>query len=113
MARLRDIEAMGIHIPKRKSGRVADLAGLPLNLETPRTAPSAARLYHYFNRSWEEFVSKRLRGDIALIGKTYSSTDFDRYGAGEVEVRDAWELAPAVRQEVSRLRMMIARTGGD
>jgi hypothetical protein len=113
LVRLRDAQVMGIHIPKKIAGRVTDLAGLPLDLENPRTAPSAARLYHYFNRSWEEFVSKRLRGDIALAGKTYASTDFDRYGAGEVDVRDAWELAPAVRQEVSRLRAIIGRASRD
>jgi hypothetical protein len=113
LVRLRDVERMGIHIPKKTMGRVTDLAGLPLHLETPRTAPSAARLYHYFNRSWEEFVSKRLRGDIALVGKTYTPSDFDRYGAGEVDVRDAWELAPAVRQEVSRLRTIIGCTSKD
>jgi SAM-dependent methyltransferase len=113
LVRLRDTELMGIHIPRKAAGRVTDLAGLPLDLETPRTAPSAARLYHYFNRSWEEFVSKCLRGDIALVGKTYTSSDFDRYGAGEVEVRDAWELAPAIRQEVSRLRAIIGCKSGD
>lgn len=113
LVRLCDTDTMGIHIPKKTAGRVTDLAGLPLDLATPRTAPSAARLYHYFNRSWEEFVSKRLRGDIALVGKTYAPSDFDRYGAGEVELRDAWELAPAVRQEVSRLRAILGRTAGD
>jgi len=113
LVRLRDTEAMGIHIPKRTSGRVADIAGQPLDLLNPRTAPSVARINHYFNRSWEEFVSKRLRGDIALVGKTYSADDFDRYGAGEIELPDALELAPAVRQEVSRLRAIVGRASKD
>jgi SAM-dependent methyltransferase len=112
LVRLRDTQAMGIHIPKKINGRVADIAGLRLDLLNPRTAPSAARINHYFNRSWEEFVSKRLRGDIALVGKTYSSDDFDRYGAGEVELPDALDL-PAVRQEVSRLRAIVRRASGD
>lgn len=109
LIRLRDVEAMGIHVPKRIRGRTTDLYGQPLDLLTPRTAPSAARIHHYFNRSWEEFLSKRLRGDTAQRGGTYNLSDFDRYGAGEVEVRDALALAPLVRHEVARLRRIVDR----
>jgi SAM-dependent methyltransferase len=113
LVRLRDLRKMGIHTPKRIAGRVADIQGSPLDLRTPRTAASPARINHYFNRSWEEFVSKRLRGDIALLGETYSLSAFDRYGAGEVELIDALPLAPAVRQEVARLRAIVHRASGD
>ncbi len=113
LVRLRDVQKMGIHIPKKITGRVADIAGLPLDLLNPRTAPSVARINHYFNRSWEEFVSKRLRGDVALLGETYALNAFDRYGAGEVELRDALPLAPAVREEVRRLRAIVYPAGGD
>jgi len=109
LIRLRDVEAMGIHVPKRIRGRTTDLYGQPLDLLKPRTAPSAARMYHYFNRSWEEFLSKRLRGDIERRDETYGVSDFDRYGAGEVEVRDALSLAPLVRHEIARLRRILGR----
>jgi len=111
LVRLRDVRAMGIHAPKSIAGRVTDIQGLPLDLRTPRTAASAARINHYFNRSWEEFVCKRLRGDVKAIGKTYPLKAFDRYGAGEVELRDALPLAPAVREEVARLRRIVHPAG--
>jgi SAM-dependent methyltransferase len=108
LVRLRDVKSMGVHIPKLSAGRVADIAGQPLDLETPRTAPSAARINHYFNRSWEEFVYKRLRGDVILArGETYPFDAFDRYGSGEIEVCDALPLAPAVKAEVQRLRAIV------
>lgn len=112
LVRLRDASAMGIHIPKAIAGRVTDIQGLPLDLLTPRTAASAARINHYFNRSWEEFVCKRLRGDIATIGETYPLNAFDRYGSGEVELCDALQFAPAVREEVARLRRIVYPAGG-
>ena len=107
LVRLRDLGTMGIHTPRGTRGRVADIKGLPLNLDVPRTEHSVARINHYFSRSWEEFASKRLRGDIAKAGSTYSWNDFDRYGSGEVELRDALPLAPAVRDEMARLRRLI------
>ena len=107
LVRLRDVKLMGIHVPKRIAGRVTDISGLPLNLRTPRTVASAARINHYFNRSWEEFVCKRLRGDVKAIGESYPLKAFDRYGSGEVELRDALPLAPAVKEEVARLREIV------
>jgi SAM-dependent methyltransferase len=112
LVRLRDAKSMTVHIPKLRAGRVADIAGRPLDLERPRTAPSAARINHYFNRSWEEFLYKRLRGDVILArGETYPFEAFDRYGAGEVEVRDALALAPAVKSEMQRLRAIVHPQG--
>ncbi|WP_119304410.1 glycosyltransferase family 2 protein [Dongia deserti] len=109
LVRLRDARRIGIHVPKQIDGRVTDLQGLPLDLHNPRTAPSAARINHYFNRSWEEFVYKRLRRDVASLNETYSFNAFDRYGAGEVELRDALPLAPAVKEEMARLRRIVGR----
>ena len=113
LVRLRDARILGIHVPKKINGRVTDLQGLPLDLNTPCTAPSVARINHYFNRSWEEFVCKRLRGDVASLSETYSLNAFDRYGAGEVELRDALPLAPAVKEEMARLRRIVCRISGD
>ena len=114
LARLRDVTQMDIHIPKRIAGRITDLRGLPLDLQTPRTEASAARINHYFNRSWEEFLYKRLRGDvIAARDQTYSLDAFDRYGSGEVELCDALQLAPMVREEVARLRRIVCPAGGN
>lgn len=106
LVHLRDARKIGIHTPTQITGRVADVLGQPLDLQVPRSAPSPARIHHYFNRSWEEFIYKRLRGDIAS-SKTYSFSDFDRYGAGEVELPDALPLAPLVKEEVLRLRRII------
>jgi SAM-dependent methyltransferase len=112
LVRLRDAKSMTVHIPRLSAGRVADIAGRPLDLQTPRTAPSAARINHYFNRSWEEFVYKRLRGDVILArGETYPFEAFDRYGAGEVEVCDALAQAPAVKAEMQRLRAIVHPRG--
>jgi SAM-dependent methyltransferase len=106
LVRLRDARKIGIHTPTQIRGRIADVLGKPLDLQVPRSAPSPARIHHYFNRSWEEFVYKRLRGDIASK-ETYSFSDFDRYGAGEVELPDALPLAPLVKEEMVRLRRII------
>jgi hypothetical protein len=106
LVRLRDAREIGIHTPTQARGRVADVLGQPLDLRVPRTAPSPARIHHYFNRSWEEFIYKRLRGDIAS-NVTYSFSDFDRYGAGEVELPDALPLVPQVKEEMARLRRII------
>jgi SAM-dependent methyltransferase len=108
LVRLRDVRKMGIHVP-RVNGRVTDIQGMALDLQNPRTRPSTARINHYFNRSWEEFVYKRLRGDIASLSETYSFDTFDRYGAGEVELRDALPLVPAVKEEITRLRRIVGR----
>jgi len=113
LVRLRDAHKIGIHVPSLVKGRrTADVLGMPLDLQAPRTVPSPARIHHYFNRSWEEFICKRLRGDIAS-SKTYSFSDFDRYGAGEVNVPDALPLVPAVKEEMARLRRIVGsiRTG--
>ena len=106
LVRLQDARKIGIHAPTLIRGRVADVLGKPIDLQVPRSAPSPARIHHYFNRSWEEFVYKRLRGDIASK-ETYSFSDFDRYGAGEVELPDALPLAPLVKEEMVRLRRVI------
>lgn len=106
LVRLPDARRIGIHTPSLRKGRAADVLGQPLNLQVPRLAPSPARIHHYFNRSWEEFIYKRLRGDIASK-QTYSFSDFDRYGAGEVELPDALPLAPLVKAEMARLRRII------
>ena len=106
LVHLRDARKIGIHAPRQIRGRVADVLGRPLDLQVPRSAPSPARIHHYFNRSWEEFVYKRLRGDIAS-NETYAFSDFDRYGAGEVDLTDALPLAPLVKEEMARLRRII------
>jgi hypothetical protein len=113
LVRLRDARKIGIHTPKQINGRVTDLLGMPLDLQTPRTAPSPARINHYFNRSWEEFVYKRLRGDVSSLSETYSLNAFDRYGAGEIELPDALPLAPAVKEEMARLRRIVGRASDE
>ena len=113
LVRLQDARKIGIHVPSLVKGRrTADVFGMPLDLQVPRTVPSPARIHHYFSRSWEEFIYKRLRGDIASK-ETYSFSDFDRYGAGEVDLRDALPLVPAVKEEMARLRRIVGpiRTG--
>ena len=113
LVRLQDARKIGIHVPSLVKGRrTADVFGMPLDLQVPRTVPSPARIHHYFSRSWEEFIYKRLRGDIAST-ETYSLSDFDRYGAGEVDLRDALPLVPAVKEEMARLRRIVGpiRTG--
>jgi len=102
---------MGIHIPKRFTGRLVDIAGETIAPATsgllPRPASGAARINHYFNRSWEEFESKRARGRGAVAGAFHSAAAFDRHGPGEVELLDTLRYAPAVKEEIARLRKIV------
>lgn len=111
MVRLRDVEVMGVHIPKHGKGRVVDVGGQsvdhPYRSRLRWIASGPARINHYYNRSWEEFECKRARGRGAVMGRFHAVNSFDRDGPGEVELLDAPRLAPAVNEEVARLRKIV------
>lgn len=111
MVRLNDIQRAEVHIPRRLTGRVTDVAGRTVdNVHAsglPWIAEAPARINHYIDRSWEEFESKRARGRGAYQGEFRPVTAFDRGGPGKVEVLDALRLAPAVREEIARLRKIV------
>jgi SAM-dependent methyltransferase len=111
LVRLRDVDLMGIHIPKRFRGRLVDVAGNPIAAATsgllPRPSSGAARINHYFNRSWEEFESKRARGRGAAAGAFHSVAAFDRHGPGDIELLDTLRYVPPVKEEIARLRKIV------
>jgi SAM-dependent methyltransferase len=111
LVRVRDVEFMGVHTPKRVRGRMTDIAGRTVdNLQThalPWIAQGPARINHYYIRSWEEFECKRARGRGAVTGQFRPVGTFDGTGPGEVELLDALRYAPAVKAEVARLRKIV------
>ena len=111
LVRLRDVERMGIHTPKQIKGRVIDVAGRTIEdllvNALPWVADGPARLNHYYNRSWEEFECKRARGRGAVTGEFRDAKTFDRYGPGKVELLDTLRYAPAVKEEIARLRKIV------
>jgi hypothetical protein len=111
LVRLRDVDLMGIHIPKLFRGRLMDVAGATIAPATsgllPRPSSGAARINHYFSRSWEEFESKRARGRGAVAGAFHSAAAFQRRGPGEVELLDTLRYVLAVKEEIARLRRIV------
>jgi hypothetical protein len=111
MVRLRDVERMNVHAPRQMTGRMIDIAGRNVDdlftAALPWVAEGPARLNHYYNRSWEEFECKRARGYGAVAGHAYSANMFDRHGQGEVELLDTLRYAPAVKEEIARLRKIV------
>jgi len=113
LARLSAVHTMQIHVPKSYDGRLIDLEGNTIPKRSlgllAKPAGGPARLHHYFSRSWEEFLCKRMRGRGGLQERTRSAHSFDAIGPGTVELRDALRLAPAVKQEIARLREIVGR----
>jgi hypothetical protein len=111
LARIRDVEWMSVHIPTRIKGRVTDVEGRTIdNLRIhalPWVVHGRARINHYYNRSWEEFECKRARGRGAVVGQVRPASTFDAQGPGEVELLDTLRYAPAVKDEIARLRKIV------
>jgi SAM-dependent methyltransferase len=111
LVRLRDMKLVSIHIPKVFGGRLVDIAGTEVDPDCrgilPQPAYGRARINHYFNRSWEEFTCKRARGRGAKTGGFHDVEAFDIVGPGEVELPDAIRLAPALKEEIARLRRIV------
>jgi SAM-dependent methyltransferase len=111
MVRLRDIRRAEVHIPRALTGRVTDVLGRTVDNVHDRGLPwivdGPARINHYINRSWEEFECKRARGRGAVQGGFHPANAFDRAGPGEIEMPDALRLAPAVKEEIARLRRIV------
>jgi SAM-dependent methyltransferase len=111
LVRLRDVRWMDVHLPSSIDGRVADLQGrtvekLPAS-SLPWLPDGPARINHYYNRSWEEFECKRARGYAPSADRPYSVNSFDTRGPGKVEPLDTLRLAPAVKEEIARLRRIV------
>ncbi len=109
--RPRHVVHMRVHYPRLSPGsRMVDSLGNTVALcntaEPPLQGP--ARLNHYCTRSWEEFECKRARGRGG--GPHASKRDpglFTAMDRNSTTVTDALRLAPAVRQEVARLRAIV------
>lgn len=114
MARLSDLPAMSVHLPRAINGRVTDLDGRTLEHVHGNSiewqTDCLARLHHYQNRSWEEFVCKRARGEGAFLGGFIPATNFERIGEGVVAMDDALRFVPAVQEEMARLRRIVGIT---
>lgn len=111
LVRLRDLRSMSVHLPRLIDGRVTDVKGRTVeNLRAtsiPHATSGPPRINHYRSRSWEEFECKRARGFGAAPGQFTAQSTFDRGGAGEVVVTDTLRLAPAVQEEMERLRKIV------
>ena len=111
IVRLRDIRRAEVHIPRALTGRVTDVLGRTVtNLRSaglPWIVDGPARIHHYIDRSWEEFECKRARGRGAVQGGFRPASAFDRDGPGEIETLDALRLAPAIKEEIARLRKIV------
>jgi SAM-dependent methyltransferase len=111
IVRLRDVSQMGVHVPVRFKGRLIDIGGAEIDPDSngilPRPASGIARINHYFTRSREEFEFKRARGDAYTAGAFRPATDFNLSRKPDVEVRDILRCAPALVQEIDRLRCIV------
>jgi hypothetical protein len=111
LVRLSAIRDMHVHAPRHYEGRLLDLEGNVIPRETlgplPVPAGGPARLHHYFTRSWEEFEFKRRRGRASQRTEFRDPDWFNIIGPGDIELTDALRLAPAVKQELARLRKML------
>jgi hypothetical protein len=115
LVRIAALRRMTVHMPKAAHGeRMVDVEGRTVQVKRSNsvTQPSTgrARLNHYKNRSWEEFQCKRARGiGSAREGMLISEDKFHRWNGPEVELTDILRLAPAVKEEVARLRKIVER----
>jgi SAM-dependent methyltransferase len=111
LVRLRDVSVMGVHLPSTFRGRLIDIGGDQVDPRTggilPRPASGAARINHYFTRSWEEFECKRARGDAHTAGAFRPASDFNLSHKPDVEVRTILGCLPALVQEMGRLRAIV------
>jgi hypothetical protein len=109
--RVRDLHRMTVHTPKGLT--IADVDGRPARIVNSNAILDATsgriRLNHYMVRSWEEFECKRARGRGSEPGQSFHSSKFERAGPGEVELGEILRWAPAVREEVARLRKIVER----
>lgn len=81
LVRLRDVLSMHhLHVPSLPSGRVAVTSAFqPVELHPELPVDYAGgQLNHYWNKSFEEFVFKRMRGDGSL-DETARQKDFDKF----------------------------------
>lgn len=113
LVRIAALRRMTVHMPKPSDGeRVVDaegrtVQGLHWN-SIARPTTGRARLNHYKNRSWEEFQCKRARGNAAAAeGVLIAEESFHQWHGPEVELTDTLRLAPAVKEEIRRLRDII------
>jgi hypothetical protein len=110
LVRLKDLRRMTIHMP-RFIGRMTDVEGRTVkgirSNSIPGQTDGRARLNHYKSRSWEEFECKRARGRGSVSGQSISQASFDKSGPGDVELVEILRFAPAVKQEIVRLRKIV------
>jgi hypothetical protein len=77
--------------------------------EPGRIFDGAARLHHYFGRSWEEFECKRARGrGTGPKGAIRPQGIFHELDLNDIVLDDALRLAVAVREEVTRLSKIVS-----
>jgi len=114
IVRPRHVTRMLTHVPRLSQGRLVDVFGNAVRVpnkrqnEADRRLDGPARIHHYCTRSREEFDCKRARGRAgAQQGVKRPSAYFAQMDENEMMVTDALRLAPAVRQEVERLRRIV------
>jgi hypothetical protein len=110
--RLSDVQWMGTHWPTLLRGRMVDISGIDFDPhENPkRVFDGAARLHHYFGRSWEEFECKRARGrGTGPKGAMRPQSIFHELDLNDIFLDDALRLVTSVRREVSRLSDLVRR----
>jgi SAM-dependent methyltransferase len=112
LVRLSDVQWMGTHWPTLLRGRMVDISGIDFDPhENPkRVFDGAARLHHYFGRSWEEFECKRARGrGTGPKGAMRPQSIFHELDLNDIFLDDALRLVTSVRREVSRLSDLVRR----
>jgi hypothetical protein len=115
LVRIGALRRMMVHMPKVRDGeRMVDAEGRTVQSirsnSIAHPSPGRARLNHYKSRSWEEFQCKRARGiGSAREGILIPEDTFHRDGP-EVELNDILRLAPAVKEEVARLRRIVEQS---
>lgn len=110
LVRLRDVTWMGTHWPALSNGRMVDIAGDDFDPHKPprRIVDGAARIHHYFSRSWEEFECKRSRGrGTGPKASMRPQSIFHAMDHNEIVLDNALRLAAAARQEIARLVKII------
>ena len=116
LVRIGALRRMTVHMPKvGDRERMVDAGGRTVqgirSNSIAHPSPGRARLNHYKNRSWEEFQCKRARGiGSAREGVLISEDTFYHWSGPEVELNDILPLAPAVKEEVARLRGIVERS---
>ena len=110
LVRVRDAVSMhDLHVPLLPPGRVAVTSGFrpcaTLSPEMP-TDYSGGQLNHYWNKSFQEFVFRRMRGD-GTLDHAATQKDFDKFFVWGQAVRPDDLIEPSiierVKQEVSHL----------